>query len=264
MLRSGEVQFAYIATPVASHRSLAIQSASQGIPTLLEKPLFMHLAEAESIPRELRPLIFPAFRKRYSSAARAIKRLHELSPRASPVNLEYTWLAPYPGDRHWKIQRQISGGGVTMDLVCHMFDLVEYSLGAISSMNVLQTRMHSEQNTDTYVDITGKAGEAASYSLRAGWAEKESIQVLRYKSSLSEVLWIKRGPEPVSQLSIIEGAHVESFSCDRAEEYAPMFSDFLNSRNTTSPTLPSFQDGMRNLELIDQVHRCLNWGIHRE
>ncbi len=259
MLRSGEVQFAYIATPVASHQALAIQSASQGIPTLLEKPLFLHLSDAHSIAADLRPLIFPAFRKRYSSAARSIKRLHQLSP-TGKASFEYTWLAPFPGDSHWKIKREVSGGGVTMDIVCHMLDLVEHCVGNVSSICVMNAAMHPTQRTDTYLDITGSASANVTYKLRAGWANRESIQVLRYNSEASEVIWIKRGSEPDSQLSIIEGTRAESLTCDRSEEYAPMFADFLNFRDTPSMTLPLFQAGLRNLELIDQIHRTFKWG----
>jgi predicted dehydrogenase len=256
MLKPDVVRFAYIATPVSTHHSLAILAASRGIPTLLEKPMFMSLAEAQSIPNGIRKFIFPAFRKRYSSPAQAIRRIHSAG-RNDEATVEYTWLAPYPGDTHWKICKAISGGGVTMDIVCHMLDLIENCVGPISSIETENVLMHSTQNTDSYLEVSGTISGRSRYRIRAGWAAGESVQLLRFRNSIGEVLWTKRGSDPDSSLTVIEGTASLFRECHRSEEYSPMFADFLAADKNRDGPLPRFSDGLRNLELISTIHKSI-------
>lgn len=256
MLMPDVVDFAYIATPVATHQSLAILTASRGIPTLLEKPKFMNITEALAIPHNICNSIFPAFRKRYSSAAQAIKRIHR-SRQNDEATIEYTWLAPYPGDLHWKIHKAVSGGGVAMDIVCHMLDLFEHCIGKITTVETANVLLHPIQKTDSYLEVSGIIDENTKYKVLAGWANGESVQVLKYRNYRNEVLWTKRGSDPNSSLIVIEGTTSTSCDCDRSEEYAPMFSDFLKVNDSPSSSLPRFSDGVRNLELISAIHSSI-------
>lgn len=246
---------AYIATPVASHFDLVLLAASNGLQVLVEKPMFLSVEEASKIPVQLRKNITPAFRKRYSKASAMIAQIHQNSD--DNFDVSYTWLAPHPGPRHWKINPKISGGGITMDVVCHIFDLFEFLFGRIEEFSLLRFELDRDYSSDSFVIIEGKFSATGTFRIKAGWSAENSGQFLTYSSRNGDVIWKKLGGNFDSQLLWSDGSGCFNTMCDRSEEYSPMFSDFFDRENTSSMK-PTFEDGIRNLNLVHQVHSLIH------
>lgn len=242
----------YIATPVSSHLEIARLAASRGLKVLIEKPMFKNVVEAKQIPEELRASITPAFRKRYSSASRAIQRLRKADD-ARGFQVSYSWLAPHPGVGHWKMNKAVSGGGICMDVASHVFDLFEFLFGSISKIDVVHFALDPNELTDSQVVMEGRFLSSGSFRINIGWGLLHSGQILTYSGSQGDVVWKKFTGESLSELFVLDRESCHSITCERTDEYGPMFSDFMISDKRTE-FMPTFDDGLRNLQLLELVN----------
>ncbi|NHN31715.1 Gfo/Idh/MocA family protein [Paenibacillus agricola] len=131
-----EVDAIYIATPPAFHKAYTLLAAKAGKPVYVEKPMAMNVAECEEMLEACRQADVPLFVAYYRRQLPRFLKVKELL--ASGVIGEARFVATtHTGQfkrSSWRVQPEISGGGLFVDVASHTLDLLDELFGPIVSV----------------------------------------------------------------------------------------------------------------------------------
>ncbi|HEX3047705.1 MAG TPA: Gfo/Idh/MocA family oxidoreductase [Bacillota bacterium] len=141
MLQDKQIQVVHICTPHYLHAEMAIAALQSGKHVLVEKPMAITFADAETmirIARETGKRLGICFQNRYNFTASRIKNLLD-SGRAGKVlhaKAAVKWHrdAAYYQNCGWKGKWATEGGGVLINQAIHTLDLLQWFLGEITSI----------------------------------------------------------------------------------------------------------------------------------
>jgi predicted dehydrogenase len=139
VLKDEKIDAVLIATRHILHSRMALKALKAGKHVFVEKPLALNDEELNEFkkfyeafsssptpnPKPL-PLLFVGFNRRFSPAAREIKKL--IANRKNPLVMTYRVNAGYLSPDHWT--QTLAGGGRVIGEACHFLDLFEYFTGS--------------------------------------------------------------------------------------------------------------------------------------
>lgn len=141
LVNDPQVDAIYIATPPDAHLEYTRMAARAGKPVYVEKPLARIAQEGEAMLAACRQAGVPLFVAYYRRALPRFIKIKELLDSGAIGVVRYTQTilsqplpaAPDPGNLPWRLRREISGGGVFVDMSCHLLDLMDYFFGPVAS-----------------------------------------------------------------------------------------------------------------------------------
>jgi 1,5-anhydro-D-fructose reductase (1,5-anhydro-D-mannitol-forming) len=173
LIQDPDVNAIYIATPPAFHREYALLAARAGKPAYVEKPMarsheecldMLSACEAAGVP------LYVAYYRRGLPRFNEIKRLLDSGTIGEirfvqSVQLQ-TMRAKDDQPLPWRIQPELSGGGLFVDLASHTLDILDYLLGPIGEVKGFaanQSGQHQVEDlvTTTYAFESGIIGTGA-------------------------------------------------------------------------------------------------------
>ena len=138
LINDPSVQGVYIATPPQSHKAYTLQVATAGKPIYVEKPPAMNSAELKEMLETCNAhhvSLFVAYYRRGLPLFKKIKTLIEEgkigTPRSMILSIRESLPADIDTNLPWRLNPEISGGGLFMDLGCHQLDILDWILGPI-------------------------------------------------------------------------------------------------------------------------------------
>ncbi len=147
LIHDKEVDAVYIATHPDSHRDYALRTIAAGKPVYIEKPMGFDRLQGEEIVAAGRDAGVPVFVAYYRRAMEKYVRVKELlqegaigdvrfvrvlvhqRPMVSPDTITGSGNEALP----WRLRRELSGGGVIMDVGSHGLDLLDFYLWPIAA-----------------------------------------------------------------------------------------------------------------------------------
>ncbi len=158
LIHDETVDAVYIATPPASHLSLALMCAEVGKPVYIEKPMARSYAECLTICQAFEEKALPLFVAYYRRSLPKVERLRDLltqnmigALRSFAIFLHKPIPKPDNGSLPWRLKPEIAGGGLFTDLACHSIDLVEYLLGSIEDVQGFATNQSGVSEAEDLV-----------------------------------------------------------------------------------------------------------------
>ena len=139
LVNDPEVDAVYVATPPSTHLEYAAMAARAGKPVYVEKPMARNFAECQQMLtacREAGVPLFVAYYRRRLPRFLKVKELIESGAIGAVRQVHTTLLQhsrPIAGDLPWRLQPEISGGGLFLDLGSHTLDLLDHLLGPIAA-----------------------------------------------------------------------------------------------------------------------------------
>lgn len=137
LIADPEVNAVYVATPPNMHEAYALQVAAAGKPCYVEKPMSRNAAEARRMTaafgRANLPL-FVAFYRRGMLRFLTVKRLLEEGALGQLTSIEYRYASPAMPDAKgdvWRLDAEVAGGGLFLDLGSHALDLMDFFFGPL-------------------------------------------------------------------------------------------------------------------------------------
>ena len=136
-----EVDAVYVATPPGSHAEHTTLAARAGKPVYVEKPMATTRAECDVMIAACAAANVPLFVAYYRRALPRFVRVKDLLDGGAigQVRGMSTVLTQPPPAAHldplalpWRVDPQIAGGGLFLDLAAHTLDLCDHLLGAIT------------------------------------------------------------------------------------------------------------------------------------
>jgi predicted dehydrogenase len=167
LLADPEVEAVYIASPVACHARQIAMAAAAGKHILCEKPLTLHLKQAQeaaAICRKRRVFLQEGYMMRFHGAHLKIKQLIDAGRLGKIVYVRAQLSCWYPKIKGAWRQDPKKGGGALMDMASHLYDLVEFFAGPIRRITALTGNLvqdyRSEDSSTTLLEL--QSGTQAS------------------------------------------------------------------------------------------------------
>ena len=140
MLADPQIDAIYIATPPGSHREYALKCAAAKIPCYIEKPVAMNYADHMEMIKAFEETGTKSFAAYYRRALPRFLKVRELLQQGAIGDVRFTHISYFTtgaGEKDgkaWRVQPEISGGGIFMDIAVHQLDILDFLLGKISEV----------------------------------------------------------------------------------------------------------------------------------
>jgi predicted dehydrogenase len=143
LINDPDVDIIYIATPPGAHLDYTIMAAKAGKPVYVEKPMARNYAECQEMIAACKNAGVPLFVAYYRRGHERFLKIKELldskvigdvrmvsSTQYQPVTEDMMNVEKLP----WRVQPDLSGGGLFFDLASHTLDILDFLLGPITSV----------------------------------------------------------------------------------------------------------------------------------
>lgn len=198
LIHDPEVDAVYIATPPDSHAAYTLQVAAAGKPVYVEKPMALNYAQCQEMIATCEQAgvpLFVAFYRRSQPSFRKVKELVESGAigdiRLVTIKL-YQSLRPeqYKDELPWRVQPEISGGGLFHDLAPHQLDILDFILGPIVSASGQVTNQAGMYEAEDLVTAqfrfeSGVLGSGVWCFSVAEQQQEDSIEIIGSKGRLT-------------------------------------------------------------------------------
>jgi UDP-N-acetylglucosamine 3-dehydrogenase len=263
LLKDAEVDAVIIALPTHLHLECARQAAEAGKDILLEKPLTRNVEEAKELISAVRSnsikLMVGYPLKFFEPFRRLRKRMR--NGEFGDIEVAYvTRIGPGPftsrADTHspipvpdWWFSKELTGGGVLMDLGSHMINLARWYFGDITHIRShLEYRFKLNVEDDAICLARFASGTRAI--INVGWFS----QAYQLRVELAGTVRFGEAQSPISNpLSNI----VHYLARGTSESFWPYFNElqyFTNCLIYDRHPSPSAEDGLKDLEAISLAY----------
>lgn len=160
LIRDPQIDAIYIATPPSFHVDYAIQALSAGKHVYLEKPMARDAEEAgrvlEAVENSNKKLVVAHYRRRLP-LYRRVKEILRRGDLGQPRYVSLKAIQPEndpliaSSEEYWRVNPEISGGGIFHDLSPHQLDLMLDFFGEPSSINGTSSRRLQSADCDDCV-----------------------------------------------------------------------------------------------------------------
>lgn len=259
LLDSGLVDVISICTPPSTHEEIAVSALSKGIHVLCEKPLANTIEEGLRIAeaaRASKAKFTIGFRHRFFPAVRKVKELID-SGKIGPVvfiDNNFTGSAVHFKDR-WFSRKAIAGGGTMMDTTSHSIDIFRYLVGEIAESHGVVHRNWAETDVEDASVLVVKSESGVLGTLTASWTAGvgfAKIDVIGQSGRIlfdyhrgGEVQYKERGEDEFTEVPV-----------EPSSGFPEEIGAFLKSLNSTESESPTIEDGVRSLEIIQNVYKA--------
>ncbi|WP_204955093.1 Gfo/Idh/MocA family protein [Metabacillus crassostreae] len=140
LINDPDVDAVYIATPPGSHKEYTIKVAEAGKPVYVEKPMALNWAECNEMIAACKKARVPLFVAYYRRAQPRFVKIKELLDTNVIGEIRFVSTTQYQKASEdvknstnppWRVQPELSGGGLFFDLASHTLDILDYLLGPI-------------------------------------------------------------------------------------------------------------------------------------
>ena len=160
LLAREDIDAVYIATPPSSHKELAIRALKAGKDVYLEKPVARRAAEA----REILPVLKESGRRltvaHYRRGLPSYRKVKSLLDEKAIGEIRFIQLRIFRSadasdmtrtEDHWRVNPDVSGGGLFYDIAPHQIDLMLYYFGVPLEVDGRSLNRSGADRVDDYV-----------------------------------------------------------------------------------------------------------------
>jgi len=176
MMNSEDLDLVYITTPSFSHRDAALSCISKKINFFIEKPLTRNLDEAITIVNALKnkniinavgydARFYPTFLKtKELLESKILGKINDIKSSMYVANI-------FSKSSGWRFKKDKSGGGVLLDLGCHLIDLLHWYFGNVENVIGNLESIYSEVEDSAHVEMIFSQNITAE--LDTSWSKKD-------------------------------------------------------------------------------------------
>src|SRR5690606_16732566 len=122
------------------HKEYTLKAAKAGKPVYVEKPMARNYEECLAMIEACRGANVPLYVAYYRRAQERFLKIKELLENGAIGDVRYVSTTQYrkasvdPNNLPWRVQPEISGGGLFFDLASHTLDILDFLLGPIKEV----------------------------------------------------------------------------------------------------------------------------------
>ena len=264
LLRQPTIDAVIISLPTYLHAPCAISAAENGKHVFLEKPLARNPKEGKEIVSAARrygvklmvgyPLrFFSEFEEAKeimeSGVLGDIQTAHAVNIGAGPFFHRAESMIPRPVPEWW-LNKELTGGGVLLDLGSHMINLARWFFGEVKSVKAyLGHRFDLDLEDHAVCTLVFESGTVAIVNV--GWFSQKATVGIELYGTVGHVQKYYRSPSrAITAIQLILGRTPRFF-----KPYLKEVSYFINCINEDGRPLLSGGDALKDLEIIAQVYK---------
>lgn len=157
ILDDPEVNIVYVATPPAAHEEMALRVAAAGKPCYVEKPMARSYEECRRMVKAFRAAELPLFVAYYRRAMPRFVRAKEIieSRQLGEITrVDYRMLQkPARDNEMWRLNAQIAGAGLFLDLGSHTLDVLDWLLGPQQDVRGYAENRGGHYDVEDFVEL---------------------------------------------------------------------------------------------------------------
>ncbi|RCW76989.1 Gfo/Idh/MocA family protein [Saliterribacillus persicus] len=172
LINDPDIDAVYIATPPGLHKEYTLKVAQAGKPVYVEKPMAINEAECTEMIAACKEANVPLYVAYYRRAQPRFVKIKELLDEKVIGDIRFVSIMQYQKAAEeltenqilpWRLQPELSGGGLFFDLASHTLDILDYLLGPIKQLqgfSANQAGLYSAEDivTGTYQFESGVHG----------------------------------------------------------------------------------------------------------
>ena len=264
LLRDPDVDAVIIALPTHLHRQCAEQAAEARKHIFLEKPIARNVEEAKMIISSAQKnsvKLMMGYPMRFSSELLALKEKIDNGTLGDVEIANVTYISSGPffhrADGYspvpvpdWWFNKELTGGGVLIDLGSHIINLLRMYFGEIVGINSY-LRHRFNLDLEDGATCVAKFETGATALINVGWFSQEYQFRLLLSGSVKHASYQHIIPNPII-------AAFQTLTKGRSEFYSPHFTElqhFTNCLVTDTPPSPTGEDGLRDIEAITLAYK---------
>jgi len=263
MLKDPAIDAVVIGLPTHLHLECAKAAAEAGKHIFLEKPIARNVAEAKEIvsvanKNSIKLMIgyplrfnkeFCELKNRISDGTLGdVETAHALYVGFGPFFHRAEGYAPTPVPEWW-FNKELTGGGVLIDLGSHVINLLRWYFGEISDIKAHFKHRFNMDFEDTALCLA-KFKNKTTAVINVGWFTQEYGLKVELFGSVKHAVAQHAPQNPFKTV-------VQVIARGRAEFFEPHFSEleyFVNCLNQDRNPSPTGQDGIRDMEAIARAY----------
>ncbi|MEP6712523.1 MAG: Gfo/Idh/MocA family oxidoreductase [Ferruginibacter sp.] len=261
LINDAAVNAIYIATPPSSHKELTLMALAAGKPVYVEKPMSVDALSAEEMASFARQKNVKLSVAHYRREQPKFKKILSFLQDKVIGDIKLVQLSYYrrPLTREelaepktaWRINAEISGGGLFHDIAPHQLDLMLYFFGEASEVS---GKADNKLNSYNVADlVTGKIIFKSGIAFNGIWnfsvsqlAEKDEIEIIGTKGKIIFSAFVS------NTITVITDVGTEVFSfADLQHVQQPMIQKVVQYFLDESENPCSGGDGVTVLKWID-------------
>lgn len=175
MLNSENLDLVYITTPTNSHLHIMLFCIRKNINFFVEKPLTINLDDTKKICAELRQTNLThavGYNFRFVDTFAKVKSLLDNRILGTINSVKSSMFASnvFSKSPGWRFKRKKSGGGVLLDLGCHVIDLLLWYFGKIETVEGKIESIYS--SVEDFADMNMKFAKNIKGEMKTSWSVK--------------------------------------------------------------------------------------------
>jgi len=155
MLKKEELDVLSICTPNVYHREIAVAATKTVANILLEKPVAMTVPEARAIKRAVernKTRLMVSFTHRFNNFNIKAREALKAGKIGKPymIRIRFSHVGPAPGwaKTDWFYTPKLSGGGAMLDMAVHAFDLLNWYIGPVKTVQAIVATLRKKIKVD--------------------------------------------------------------------------------------------------------------------
>ena len=262
LIHDPEVDAVYVATPPSTHADYAVRVARAGKPVYVEKPMARDAGECRRMIAACREAGVPLFVAYYRRALPRFLKVRELleagaigAPRFVTVTQYYAPGEYDPDNLPWRVQPEIAGAGLFLDLASHTLDILDFLLGPVTEakgMAINQAGLYpAEDCVAAGLTFTGGALGAGIWCFTA--YNESAVDVNEIVGSKGKLRFSTFGAEPI-ELHTAEGVTLHPAPTPPHIQQ-PLIQTIVNALNGGPPCPSTGDTALRTSEVMDAILR---------
>ena len=260
LLSDDEINAVYIATPPYLHCEQTIRAAHAGKHVLCEKPMAMTVQECQQMVDACREanvaLMLAYYRNHYPNVVK-MKALMDEGAIGDVVLARINCTGYYNPNRqdlkNWRINPEISGGGVLMDIGSHRISLLQYLMGDIESAQGYAETVHLDAAVDDSAVFSLRFESGAHAVANINWNTGIGIDDVEVYGTTGS---LRCSPLNSGNLTLEtkSDGRVELPQVPLQHTHTGLVEDFVDHLKTGEPIRCSGEAGLQTNAIIAQVY----------
>ncbi|WP_420110861.1 Gfo/Idh/MocA family protein [Pseudactinotalea sp.] len=243
LVEVGGVDAVYVATPPSSHAEHTIRAAAAGKPVYVEKPMARSVGECEAMIEACDRAgvgLFVAYYRRALPRFVAAQRVIQEGRLGRVERVEVTLLRESAGGG-WRLDPELAGGGLFVDLASHTLDWLDLVFGAVTVLGSEVDGGPAESRVNVAFSFGSGVTGHGRWDFEAGRVH-DAIEIVGSEGSIRmscfgaepAVLTTARGPValPAGQPSVVQQPLIENVVASLLGQAEPLSTGATAIRTT--------------------------------
>ena len=264
LLSEAEADAVIVATPTHLHKETAIACLKANKDVLVEKPLARTFAEAKPIidaARKSKNKIMVGMNLRYRPDAMILRSIINSGEIGEPFYVKCGWIRRQSSSEKWFTRKEVSGGGVIIDLSILLLDLSLWILNypGVTSVSTQNFSMNTKHVEDSSISML-RCKNNAVINMETSWSiplEKDLFYFNVYGTKGSATLNPFRINKKIGdeQFMDLTPAQTESALNLFKKSYQNELKSFIGAVRGLNPIFSPADEALSRMKVIDAMYQ---------